>query len=233
MKKLLVYSFTGLLASSAIAGLFSLDRGQSLNAAPKPQLPVDAPASTPAAMMQMHDRHFIEMMIPHHEGAIAMAQLAPTRSKHPEVAQLAASIIKAQASEITQMRTWYKNWYKTDVPIMPTGKGMMGHHTGMMGMPQHSGMKGMHQAGMGMGGMSMAIDLEALKQSDDFDREFIRQMIPHHEMAVHMAQMLLKHTNRPEMQDLARSIIKSQTAEIAQMQEWNQTWYPNAQKSIK
>jgi uncharacterized protein (DUF305 family) len=224
MKKLLVYSFIGLLASSAIAGLFSLDRGQSLNAAPKPQLSVAEPASTPAAMMQMHDRHFIEMMIPHHEGAIAMAQLAPTRSQHPEMEQLAASMIKAQTSEINQMRTWYKTWYKTDVPVMPTGKGMMGHHAGMMGM---------HQQGMGMTGMSMAVDLEALKQSDDFDREFIRQMIPHHQMAVQMAQMLLKHTNRPEMQDLARSIIKSQTAEIAQMQEWNQTWYPNAQKSIK
>jgi uncharacterized protein (DUF305 family) len=74
------------------------------------------------------------------------------------------------------------------------------------------------------------VDLAALKQSDDFDREFIRQMIPHHQMAVHMAQMLLKHTTRPEMNDLANSIIKSQTAEIAQMQEWNQTWYPNAQK---
>jgi uncharacterized protein (DUF305 family) len=233
MKKILLYSFTGLLASSSIAGLFSLDRGQRLDAAPRPQLPVDELASTQTAMMQMHDRHFIEMMIPHHEGAIAMAQLAPTRSKHAEVEQLAASIIKAQTSEINQMRTWYKNWYKTDVPVMPTGKGMMGHHAGMKGMPQHSGMKGMHQDGMSMGGMSMAVDLEALKQSDEFDREFIRQMIPHHQMAVQMAQMLLKHTNRPEMQDLARSIIKSQTAEIAQMQEWNQTWYPNAQKSIK
>jgi uncharacterized protein (DUF305 family) len=217
MQKLLVYSFTGLLASSAIAGLLNRDRGQNLNAAPKPQLPVDAPAYNPVAMREMHDRHFIEMMIPHHEGAIAMAQLAPTRSKHPEMKQLAAAIIKAQTSEIDQMRTWYKTWYKTDVPVVSAT--MMKRHSPMMGMHQGTGMKGMHQSGM-----SMKIDLEALKNSSDFDRDLIHQMIPHHQMAVHMAQMLLKHTTRPEMRNLAASIIKSQTAEIAQMQQWEQTW---------
>jgi uncharacterized protein (DUF305 family) len=94
----------------------------------------------------------------------------------------------------------------------------------MMGMHQGAGMKGMHQSGM-----SMKIDLEALKNASDFDRDFIRQMISHHQMAVHMTQMLLKHTTRPEMRDLAESIIKSQTAEIAQMQQWQQTWYPSSQ----
>lgn len=230
MKKLLVYGFTGLLASSAIAGLFNLDRGQNLNAAPIPKLPIDEPASTPAAMMQMHDRHFIEMMVWRHEGAIAMAKLAPTRAKRAEIQNLAAAILKDKTSEINQMKTWYKQWYMTDVPSMPTAGGMMGHHSGMMGMPQHAGMQGMHPNSIGMRGMRMTVDLDALKQSDDFDREFIRQMIPHDQMAIHMAQMLLKHTTRSEMKDLASSIIKSQTAEIAQMQEWNQSWYPNEQK---
>jgi uncharacterized protein (DUF305 family) len=217
MKKIFIDSFAGLLASSTIAGLISLDRGQSLNAAPRPQAPADATAATPKPMRQMHDRHFIEMMIPHHEGAIAMAQLAPSQAKHPEIKQLAALMIKAQTSEIGQMRTWYKTWYNTDVPVVSAT--MMKRHSDMMGMHQGPRMKGMHQSGM-----SMKIDLEALKNSSDFDREFIQQMIPHHQMAVHMAQMLLKHTTRPEMRDLAASIIKSQTAEITQMQQWEQTW---------
>ena len=55
-------------------------------------------------MTDMHDRHFIEMMIPHHENAIAMAKLAPGRAKHPEIESLATSIIKDQTSEINQMR---------------------------------------------------------------------------------------------------------------------------------
>jgi uncharacterized protein (DUF305 family) len=217
MKKIFIYSFTGLLASSAIAGLLNLDRGQWLNAAPKPSPPFDSTIVIPRPMMQMHDQHFIEMMIPHHQDAIDMAQLAPSQAKHPEIKQLAASIIKAQTSEIGQMRTWYKTWYKTDVPVVSAT--MMKRHLDMTGMHQGAGMKGMHQ-----GGMIMKIDLEGLKSSSDFDRDFIRQMIPHYQMAVQMAQMLLKHTTRPEMRDLAESMIKSQTAEITQMQQWEQTW---------
>jgi uncharacterized protein (DUF305 family) len=42
-------------------------------------------------------------------------------------------------------------------------------------------------------------------------------------MAVHMAQMVLNHNTHPEIGTLAQSIIKSQTAEIKQMQEWQKT----------
>jgi uncharacterized protein (DUF305 family) len=40
-----------------------------------------------------------------------------------------------------------------------------------------------------------------------------------------MAQMVLARSDRPEIQELARSIIKTQTAEIEQMQDWYQEWY--------
>src|SRR3989344_7514056 len=61
------------------------------------------------------DRHFIEQMIPHHEGAIEMAKLTQERSKRPEILTLAKAIIQSQSQEITQMRTWYKNWYQVEV----------------------------------------------------------------------------------------------------------------------
>ena len=48
-------------------------------------------------------------------------------------------------------------------------------------------------------------------------------------MTMDMAQILLKHTTRPEMKRQAESIIKSQAAEIRQMCQWQQTWYPNSQ----
>ncbi|HEY9604576.1 MAG TPA: DUF305 domain-containing protein, partial [Allocoleopsis sp.] len=86
------------------------------------------------------------------------------------------------------------------------------------------------QPGMGMGRMSgmgmgaMSTDLDALKNAPDFDKEFIRQMIPHHQMAVHMASMVLD-SQHPELRTLAQNIIKSQTAEIEQMQQWSKTWY--------
>ncbi|NDD22160.1 MAG: DUF305 domain-containing protein, partial [Synechococcaceae bacterium WBA_3_309] len=35
------------------------------------------------------DARFIVMMIPHHQGAIAMAELAPSRARRPEIKALA------------------------------------------------------------------------------------------------------------------------------------------------
>jgi uncharacterized protein (DUF305 family) len=211
MKKFLLYSFAGLLTSTTILGLLKINSIERLSAAPAPHHPSSGSLSPQSTMMGQVDRHFIEMMIPHHQGAITMAQLAPSRARHPDIKKLAASIIQDQTREINQMRAWYKTWYGTNVPVVSSRMSMMGNHSGMMGMHQ--------------GGMSMETDLQALKKAPDFEREFIRQMVPHHQMAVRMAQMLLNHTNRPEMKALAQSIINSQMAEITQMQQWNQAWY--------
>jgi uncharacterized protein (DUF305 family) len=44
-------------------------------------------------------------------------------------------------------------------------------------------------------------------------------------MAIQMGQMDASRFTRPELRELARSIVKTQTAEIGQMQKWSQTWY--------
>jgi uncharacterized protein (DUF305 family) len=63
-------------------------------------------------MMNNIDEHFIEQMIPHHDGAIAMANLALQKAKRPEIKTLAQNIITAQEKEVAEMQSWYKNWYK-------------------------------------------------------------------------------------------------------------------------
>jgi uncharacterized protein (DUF305 family) len=40
-----------------------------------------------------------------------------------------------------------------------------------------------------------------------------------------MAQMVLSGSDRKEIQDLARSIIQTQSAEIEQMRSWYRSWY--------
>lgn len=58
------------------------------------------------------DLRFIDAMIPHHEGAVVMAQDALKKSQRPEIKNLAQAIIQAQEGEITQMKQWRTAWYK-------------------------------------------------------------------------------------------------------------------------
>lgn len=248
-RKPFLYGFAGLLAGGAVTALAmlltaktsppattitpvsdSINSAQSsrvifTQATPSNSVP---PVPFRGRMMGNADAHFIVMMIPHHEGAIAMADLALSRAKHPEIKQLAQAIKTTQTQEIQQMRTWYKQWYGTDVPTWQPG---MGRGTGMMGRWNNPTVQKQRQnvpgrgPGMGMGcqGM-MGTDISALQNASDFDQAFIEEMIPHHQMGVMMTHMIV-NSQRPEMRQLADSIVKAQTAEINQMQQWYQAWY--------
>jgi uncharacterized protein (DUF305 family) len=58
----------------------------------------------------------------------------------------------------------------------------------------------------------------------DPDVAFIEMMIPHHQDAVAMSREILDKTKRPELQQLARNIIRNQEREIAQMESWKRSW---------
>src|SRR3989338_7228260 len=150
-------------------------------------------------MGQNIDQHFIVQMIPHHEGAVEMAKVALERSKRPEILSLAQVIIEAQTREINDMTSWYRSWFGSAPPA--GGMGMM------------------------MEGMIGDTDELARVADAEFDREFILQMIPHHEMAIMMASMLQATTVRPEMKTLADNIITSQSREIEMMRNWLSDWY--------
>ena len=179
---------------------------------------------------QAMDQHFIVMMIPHHDGAIAMADLALSRARRPEIKELARSIKASQSQENAQMRTWYRQWFGGDVPSWTTG-GAMG--MGGMGMGMGGGMKmggmGMGMGGMGMGmggmGMGMGTSLAALKNAADFDRAFIEQMIPHHRMGVMMASMAQSNSQHPQLRELQQAMVRVQSQEIEQMAQWYRSWY--------
>lgn len=64
------------------------------------------------------DKAYLEMMISHHEGAIDMAKLAPTRAKHDEIKTLSEAIITAQNKEISDMKQWQTNWAYTSDEMM-------------------------------------------------------------------------------------------------------------------
>jgi uncharacterized protein (DUF305 family) len=50
-------------------------------------------------------------MVPHHQSAIEMAQVALEESENPKIMELAGNIVSAQQREIEQMLQWRQAWY--------------------------------------------------------------------------------------------------------------------------
>ena len=174
-------------------------------------------AAGPGQMgMGYSDPQFIWMMIPHHEGAIAMADLALNRAKRTEIKELAKSIKASQTRENAQMRTWYQQWYGKAVPSWGPGTGW--GWQGGMGMGVGTG------GGMDMG-MRGGTNLSALSAAPDFDRAFIEQMIPHHQMGVMMASMAQTNSQHPQLRAMQQAMVKAQSREIEQMSQWYRNWY--------
>lgn len=171
----------------------------------------DAPGTPAPTMGATFDQAFIDMMVPHHESAVAMAEIALERAERPEIKRLASEIVAAQESEIKQLRAWRADWFGSD------------QTPGMEAMPM---LPGMEMAGHGTGGKTdMTGDIEALRVAEPFDRAFIEAMIPHHETAIAAAQLAQAQAEQPEIGELAEEIITAQEREITQMKEWLDAWY--------
>lgn len=160
-----------------------------------------AMASSPNATGAPYDLQFIDTMTAHHQVAIEMAKMAETKAQHPELKALAKTIVAAQERENGEMRAWREKWFAGQSPAI---------NMDMSGM--HDSMKDMDMRGLAkLGGR-------------EFDLEFIRQMIPHHEGAVAMAREALQKSQRAEIKSAADSIIRDQEAEIKQMKGWQGAW---------
>ena len=59
-----------------------------------------SPMASHGQALSSFDQAFIDMMVPHHQSAVAMAVVALARAEHPEIAALAPEIIEAQEPEI-------------------------------------------------------------------------------------------------------------------------------------
>jgi uncharacterized protein (DUF305 family) len=224
------------IALLAVAVTLGSGAARATTSTPEVTDPCSVPlAGTPATgqpgagmhMGQEFDLMFIDMMIPHHESAIAMAQVALVRAEHEELRTLAQEIIAGQQAEIDQLTAWREAWYP-GAPAMPMeqmGQMMMGMMQGMPGMRGTPG-AGMWNAGGLMGMMDAAAEVQALcNASGPFDRAFIERMIPHHLSAVLMAQVALQRATHAEITQLAQAIIDAQEREIGEMRAWLSAWY--------
>lgn len=150
------------------------------------------------------DQAFIDAMVPHHQGALMMANMAVKKAHTSEVRTLARKMVSDQKKEIAQMKAWRKAWYNSaQTPSMMHDGDKMMMPGNMMGLP----MKGE----MDMGHLKNA-------KGRDFDKMFLKMMIPHHAGAIMMGEEALNVTGRKEIRALSHQIIAAQAREIGKMQ---------------
>jgi uncharacterized protein (DUF305 family) len=158
-------------------------------------------ASSPASAEAGHndaDVTFASGMIPHHESAITMAQMAQDQAADQRVKDLAARIEAAQGPEIETMSGWLADWGAA-ASSSATDDGMGGMDHGDMGGMDTGALAGMSGA--------------------EFDRMFLTMMVEHHRSAVQMAETEAADGQNTDAIALAESIRDSQIAEIAEMQQ--------------
>jgi len=200
----------GALMTCALVLVGCAGNGQRPTAAVSSGHP-SATASSPASSFNDADVMFAQQMIPHHQQAIEMAQMAPSHAQNPKVKHLAAEIVVAQAPEIKTMTGWLHAWGKPVPTGMPE---MMSPVPGMMGSPSPGMMSPVP-------GMMSPQDMSQLMAAHGahFDRMFLQMMIRHHQGAVDMAKTEQARGLNPDAKKLAQQIETSQTAQIAQMQQ--------------
>ncbi|GGY35654.1 lipoprotein [Streptomyces djakartensis] len=194
-----------LLAACGGDDMEGMDHGSGSSASAT-STPTAADNPAPGAFNDA-DVMFAQMMIPHHEQALEMSELADGRASDAEVKALVADIEKAQDPEIRTMRSWLKAWGKPEsaeegMPGMDHGSGGVDHGAGMSGMMSEGDMK----------------KLQAAKGTE-FDRMFAEMMIDHHEGAITMAEGEQKNGRNATAKKLAADVVKTQSAEVAKLEK--------------
>ena len=196
---------TRLFAMAASSALVVLLVGCGAPHASSPTSAVSPATALPAvrsvANVSDSDVSFAQQMIPHHQQAVEMADLALTRETSPEVKKLAEQIKAAQGPEIEMMSMWLQSW---GAP-MEMGEDHSGHDMG----------------GMDMSGMMSDDDMQALAdaQGAEFDRMWLEMMIAHHQGAISMAEQVKAASRNADVTSLAGAVMTGQAEEIDTMQK--------------
>ena len=135
---------------------------------------------------------FLQMMIPHHQQAIEMSDLALTKSTDSELLALAKDIRDGQGAEIVKMKAWLDG--------------------------ANAGMDPGHSMGDSMGGMLSESELAALKAATgkSFDLLWLKGMTGHHDGAIDMAAMI-EDAENAEIKSFGQAIVTAQSAQNRQM----------------
>lgn len=151
-----------------------------------------------------YDLMYIDMMIPHHESIIALAEVAQHELTHPRLIEIAQAIVATQQGEIEHLQQLRDEWYGDAEPVsMDMMMTMPGAGTDMMAMEQQ---------------MSAEWQVQTFCAAENKDLAFIDQVIPHHQMALNTSEAAVEMATHPELVEIAGQVIVAQQAEIAELE---------------
>lgn len=142
---------------------------------------------------------FLAEMIPHHEAAIALSGAILKYGSQAKVQKLAQDIVKEQESGIAKMKRLQERMQRK--PEIDKEK-------------EASYLQAYVQIYR-----QMIAEMEAAPASGNPDKDFLEQMIPHHEGAIRMATNILKYTDDDELKKLAQHIVASQKKQLPYMKK--------------
>lgn len=145
------------------------------------------------------EKAFLTGMVHHHESAISMSAVAEEKGKDPFITKLAGDITSTQEREMDRMDAIYKRLFKATLQPDP------GAHAGLGLSAEEAGMTHSEDTD------------EKLRAAKPFDRAFVDEMVPHHEGAIKMANIVLKTTKDDDLRELAEGIISTQEREVKEM----------------
>ena len=158
-------------------------------------------SSREGAAFNNADVTFVQGMVRHHRGALAVAQLTEGRTDDLRVLDFARRIEAAERPEIGTMMSWLEEWgepvpEESDSSMVGTG----------------------HDPG-NVGGVSEG-DMAVLKSASgaEFDGIFLSVMLEHHRVAVEMAETEIADGTISDAIQMAPEIVGSRSAEIEEME---------------
>jgi uncharacterized protein (DUF305 family) len=157
------------------------------------------------------DAGFARDMSRHHLQGVEMANVALERSESPEIRSLAFDISSIQTNQAGRMEGWLSLWQ-----LRPSGGAVMAWMSDDGGHAGHS----MDMSGETlMPGMATEEELAGLRDlsGTEFDVQFLRLMIRHHQGGLGMAEYAAEHAEVAAVRRLAQTIADTQTAETTTM----------------
>ncbi len=153
---------------------------------------------TSAKLVDSISHNFIVQMIPHHMAAIEMSKNLLQYTSFTPLENIALNIIKSQTKSIEDM----KNALDKCTDLKNSKTDLCSYQRNFIGIID-----------------TMFKQMRNACVSNNINRNFILEMVPHHEGAIRMSRNLLNYDICPELVPIAKAIIKSQSRGVIEMKQ--------------